>query len=355
MSRCETRESRASNRAPPPPPLRSPRHLGTAEPLNGSRPNPPPWPVSGMRNAGREDESSSAFPNHERMLMRPPSHRAGYGAVGSQAWPMREESFGTEARLLAFDLGAESGRAILGRLEGRLALKDIYRFPNEPVRNNGSLHWDILRLWHEMRKGLELVSDISLASVGLDTWGCDYALLGETGNLLENPYHYRDPRTDGVQEEVFRRVSAERIYSVTGIQFLPFNTLFQLYTAKRSTPRLLDAATALVTIPDLLNYWLTGRLCSEFTNATTTQMVDARTRSWSTQLVSELGLPTRLLPADSRAWRRRRWGPRERLAVARRHAGSRAGLSRYRFGLRGGVHRWWRRVPQLGHVVVARR
>ena len=102
------------------------------------------------------------------------------------------------ARFLAFDLGAESGRAILGRLDGGvLALKDIYRFPNEPVRNNGSLQWDILRLWHEMRKGLELVSDISLASVGLDTWGCDYALLGETGNLLENPYHYRDPRTDG--------------------------------------------------------------------------------------------------------------------------------------------------------------
>jgi rhamnulokinase len=199
------------------------------------------------------------------------------------------------ARFLAFDLGAESGRAILGRLDnGVLLLKDICRFPNEPVRNNGALQWDILRLWHEMRKGLELVSDISLASVGLDTWGCDYALLGETGNLLENPYHYRDTRTDGIQDEVFRHVSAERIYSVTGIQFLPFNTLFQLYAAKRSTPRLLDAATAVVTIPDLLNYWLTGRLSSEFTNATTTQLVDARTRTWSTQLVGELGLPADL-------------------------------------------------------------
>ena len=222
------------------------------------------------------------------------------------------------ARFLAFDLGAESGRAILGRLDnGVLVLKDICRFPNEPVRNNGSLHWDILRLWHEMRKGLELVSDISLASVGLDTWGCDYAMLGETGNLLENPYHYRDTRTDGIQDEVFRHVSAERIYSVTGIQFLPFNTLFQLYAAKRSTPRLLEAATAIVTIPDLLNYWLTGRLSSEFTNATTTQLVDARTRTWSTQLVGELGLPADLFQPIRRAGRCRRRHPRERLSLAR--------------------------------------
>ena len=199
------------------------------------------------------------------------------------------------ARFLAFDLGAESGRAILGRLEaGVLALRDVYRFPNEPVRNNGALQWDILRLWHEMKKGLDLVSDISLASVGVDTWGCDYALLGETGNLIENPFHYRDTRTDNIQEEVFRHVPAERIYGVTGIQFLPFNSLFQLYAAKRSTPRLLDAASAFATIPDLFNYWLTGRLCSEFTNATTTQMVDAQTRRWSTELLDELALPSRL-------------------------------------------------------------
>src|SRR4029453_16158780 len=111
---------------------------------------------------------------------------------------------------------------------------------------------------------------------GVDTWGCDYALLGETGNLIENPFHYRDARTDNIQDEVFRHVPAERIYGVTGIQFLTFNSLFQLYAAKRSTPRLLDAANAFATIPDLFNYWLTGRLCSEFTNARTGQMVVAR-------------------------------------------------------------------------------
>ena len=179
--------------------------------------------------------------------------------------------------------GAESGRAILGRLDGDvLTLKDVRRFPNVAVRTNGSLHWDILRLWHEVKTSLEDVSDVTLASVGLDTWGCDFALLGEQGQLLENPYHYRDTRSDDAPSQVFRHVSADRIYATTGIQFLNFNSLFQLYSAKRSTPGLLRAATAFVTIPDLLNYWLTGRLASEYTIATTTQMIDAERRSWAT-------------------------------------------------------------------------
>jgi rhamnulokinase len=161
------------------------------------------------------------------------------------------------ARFLALDLGAESGRAILGRLDGEvLTLKDVRRFPNVAVRTHGSLHWDILRLWHEVKASLDDLGDVTLDSVGLDTWGCDYALLGEQGQLLENPYHYRDTRTDEVPSEVFRQVSAERIYATTGIQFLNFNSLFQLYSASRSTPNLLRAATAFVTIPDLLNYWL---------------------------------------------------------------------------------------------------
>jgi rhamnulokinase len=113
------------------------------------------------------------------------------------------------ARFLALDLGAESGRAILGRLDGGvLTLKDVRRFPNVAVRTNGSLHWDILRLWHEVKTSLEDVTDVSLASVGLDTWGCDYALLGEQGQLLENPYHYRDTRSDDAPSQVFRQVSA---------------------------------------------------------------------------------------------------------------------------------------------------
>jgi rhamnulokinase len=197
---------------------------------------------------------------------------------------------------LAFDLGAESGRAILGRLQsGILAINEIYRFPNEPVQFRNELHWDALRLWHEIKRTFESSLHVKVESVGVDTWGVDFALLGEHGKLIENPYHYRDMRTHGVMEELFARVPREKIYSVTGIQFLPFNTLYQLYAAVRATPKLIDAAEALVTIPDLLNYWLSGNLVSEYTNATTTQFVDAGTGAWATGLLSELDLPSRLL------------------------------------------------------------
>jgi sugar (pentulose or hexulose) kinase len=197
---------------------------------------------------------------------------------------------------LAFDLGAESGRAILAQFQsGVLNVREVYRFPNEPVQCRGELHWDILRLFHEMKRALE-VSDLpKLESIGIDTWGVDYALLGERGNLLENPYHYRDARTEGMIDKVCAQVSREKIYSITGIQFLPFNTLFQFYAASLAAPRLLDSADALVTIPDLLNYWLSGNLVSEYTNATTTQFVDARTGAWAAGLLEELNLPARLL------------------------------------------------------------
>jgi rhamnulokinase len=199
---------------------------------------------------------------------------------------------------LAFDLGAESGRAMLGRLRaGVLDLREIRRFSNNPVKQNGSLQWDVLKLWHEMEQALaSAVDETPLASVGVDGWGVDYALLGERGNLLENPYHYRDVRNDGMMDAVFERVSRDRIYAVTGIQFLQINTLFQLYAACRLTPQVVDAAWTIVTIPDLFNYWLSGRVCSEYTVATTTQFVDAHTRTWATALLEDIGLPTRLLP-----------------------------------------------------------
>jgi rhamnulokinase len=201
------------------------------------------------------------------------------------------------AHFLAFDLGAESGRAIVGRLRANvLDIREIHRFPNEPVRQNGSLQWDILRLWLEMRRSFDRVEGTAIDSLGVDTWGCDYALLGERGELVQNPFHYRDSRTDGVMEAVWKRVSADEIYGVTGIQFLPFNTLYQLYAACQRTPKLIDAATTVVTIPDLLNFWLTGSLVAEFTNATTTQFVDARSRCWAKDLLEALDMPTRLLP-----------------------------------------------------------
>src|SRR5439155_20529727 len=197
---------------------------------------------------------------------------------------------------LAFDLGAESGRAMLGTLQGgTLDLREIRRFPNEPVRQNGSLYWDVLRLWHEMTQALESAADTRLTGVGVDGWGVDYALIGDRGNLLEHPHHYRDLRNEGMMEAVFERVSRETIYAVTGIQFLQINTLFQFYAACRLTPQVVLAARSLVTIPDLLNYWLSGRVCSEYTVATTTQLIDAHARTWATRLLSDIGLPTRVL------------------------------------------------------------
>lgn len=200
------------------------------------------------------------------------------------------------AQFLAFDLGAESGRAMVGSLDGGvLALREVHRFVNDPIRQNDSLRWDIVRLWEEIRRGLDLASENRLQSVGVDCWGVDYALLDAAGELLEQPYHYRDRRTEGVMESVFERVPRERIYAATGIQFLSINTIYQLAAACRHTPEVIDAARSLATIPDVLNYWLSGKLVSEYTVATTTQMVDARTRTWAIDLLNEIGLPSRLL------------------------------------------------------------
>ena len=196
---------------------------------------------------------------------------------------------------LAFDLGAESGRAVVGHLHsGLLRIEEVHRFSNVPVKVGGSLHWDMPRLWFEMRRALAGLRETSLVGIGVDTWGVDYALLDERGELLQNPYHYRDTRTNGVMREVFKIVPKEEIYDKTGVQFLPINTLYQLYAAAVQTPELLEAAHRMLTIPDLLNFWLTGNAVCEFTNATTTQLVDPRSRSWEMGLIERLHLPTRV-------------------------------------------------------------
>jgi rhamnulokinase len=195
-------------------------------------------------------------------------------------------------RFLAFDLGAESGRAVLGELDsGRLTMRELHRFANEPVLTD-ALRWDVLRLWRDMQQGLRQAPEVD--GMGVCTWGVDYALLGENGILLENPYHYRDKRTDGVMEQVLERVSADEIYQQTGAQFMPINTLYQLYAAARRTPKLLQVAERFLTVPDLLNYWLSGVIACEYTNATTTQMFNPRTRDWAWPLLEQLDLPARL-------------------------------------------------------------
>jgi rhamnulokinase len=199
---------------------------------------------------------------------------------------------------LAFDLGAESGRAVIGELDsGRLTIRELHRFPNEPVRAGASVHWDVLRLWHEMRRGLQLAATEfpKLGAIGVDTWGVDYALLDAGGELLGNPYHYRDVRTGGMPERVFSIVPAQEIYEVTGIQFMQINTLFQVFAAAHQNRGMLELARHFITIPDLLNYWLTGNITCEFTNATTTQMFDSRKGQWARPMLERLGIPTHFL------------------------------------------------------------
>jgi rhamnulokinase len=197
---------------------------------------------------------------------------------------------------LAFDFGAESGRAILARLHsGVLVTEEVRRFKNDPVESGGSLRWDVSRLWSEVQSALEDLKETDLTGIGVDAWGVDYALLGERGELLQNPYHYRDPRTNGVMQEVFGKVAREEIYRTTGIQFMPINTIYQLCAAMRDTPALLKTAQQLVMIPDLFHYWLTGKAVCEYTNATTTQLVNPVTRTWAAELITRLGLPSHLL------------------------------------------------------------
>lgn len=196
-------------------------------------------------------------------------------------------------RYLAFDLGAESGRAVIGTLDdGQLTIEELHRFPNEPVKAGETLHWDVLRLWHEIRSALAKAPQVD--GIGIDTWGVDFALLDEAGALLQNPVHYRDRRTEGVPEQIFQIVSPDELYDATGVQFMRINTLFQVYALTATHPKVVEAARYFLTIPDLFNYWLTGRITCEYTNATTTQMFDTRARDWSRPLLERLGLPTRL-------------------------------------------------------------
>ena len=206
-----------------------------------------------------------------------------------------------QVTVAAVDLGAASGRVMVGRVgAGLLELAEAARFENVPVRAGGTLHWDALRLYRGLLDGLRAAGRLAgqLDSVGVDAWGVDYGLLDADGVLLGNPVHYRDERTDGVMETVFARVPAAELYGITGVQFLPFNTVFQLAAAAGSAQ--LAAARTLLLIPDLLVYWLTGAVGAELTNASTTQLLDARTRTWAHGLMRRLGIRPELFPAIRR-------------------------------------------------------
>jgi rhamnulokinase len=200
---------------------------------------------------------------------------------------------------LAFDLGAESGRAVVGRFDGnKLELSTAHRFPNGPVKVLGSLYWDVLRLFSELKQGLALYRrqyGSSLDGLGLDTWGVDSALIGRNDALLGNPHHYRDPRTEGMLKAAFARVPREEIFQHTGIQFMEINSLYQLLSMRLSGDPTLEKVEALLMMPDLFNFWLTGIKACEFSDATTTQFYDPRKRDWARPLLEKLGLPTHIL------------------------------------------------------------
>jgi rhamnulokinase len=201
-------------------------------------------------------------------------------------------------RYLAFDLGAESGRAMLGSLaDGRLQLEEIHRFPNGPVQVRHSLHWDPLHLWAEVKRGLGYAAARAgqdLAGIGVDTWGIDFGLFDRCGDLIGIPHHYRDSRTEGIMEELSQRISSFDLYSQVGIGLLPLSTLCQLLAMRRQGSSLLDVASRLLMMPDIFHYWLCGRQATEATIAGTTQFYNLATGDWHRELLDRLGLPSNL-------------------------------------------------------------
>ena len=204
------------------------------------------------------------------------------------------------SRFLAIDLGAESGRAILGTLEGgKLTLEELHRFANTPVRLPTGLYWDTLRLFHEIRRSLEICGrerKIALDGIGIDTWGVDFGLLGSDGALVDNPRHYRDARNNGMVEKTCAAAGREEIFRQTGIQFMQLNSLCQLHAMRLAASPALGVASRLLFMPDLFNYWLTGEMRAEASIASTSQFYNPVTRDWAIDLFHRLHLPDRILP-----------------------------------------------------------
>ena len=201
-----------------------------------------------------------------------------------------------EKCVLSFDLGASGGRAVLGAYDGsRIRMEELHRFTNDPVHLGRTMYWDVLRLFHEMKQGLLKARGHNIASIGTDTWGVDFGLLDSAGALIENPVHYRDRRTVGIADAAFQKISRDTLYRITGNQIMEINTVFQLLALRQKRPELLTRADTLLLMPDLLNYFLSGEKKTEYSIATTTQMLDAQRRTWSREVLDALELPAQIL------------------------------------------------------------
>ncbi len=198
---------------------------------------------------------------------------------------------------MAIDFGASSGRVMLGEYDGqRIQVRELHRFTNDPVVINGTMYWDVLRLFHEIKQGIIKSKEYGTAeSIGVDTWGVDFGLLDDQGYLLENPVHYRDTRTQGILEKAFKKIPQEEFYRLTGIQFMEINTVYQLFALKEQRPELLARSESLLMIPDLFNYFLSGVKASERSIVSTTQMGDPWKCGWVEEVVAKLELPRRIL------------------------------------------------------------
>jgi len=200
---------------------------------------------------------------------------------------------------IAFDLGATSGRAIAGTLsDGKIKLEEISRFSNGIIPVGDHFHWNILGIYNILRNSLKTLAQegkYKPVSIGIDTWGVDFGLLAKDGSLLGEPYAYRDPHTNGMMEEYFKLVPREKVYDLTGIQFMQFNSLFQLFAMKRNNSSLLESASDLLFLPDLLNYLFTGVKKAEFTIASTSQMLNPKTMNWASELFDAFGAPVSLM------------------------------------------------------------
>lgn len=202
-----------------------------------------------------------------------------------------------ETKVLAIDFGASSGRVMLGTYDGeKITAEEIHRFSNDPVIVSGTMYWDVLRLFHEIKQGIiKAKAHGGADSIGVDTWGVDFGLLDKNGYLLENPVHYRDSRTEGMVERGFELLPRERFYELTGNQFMEINTAFQLLSLKEQRPELLDRADCLLLMPDLFNYFLSGVKKSERSIVSTTQMSNPYEIGWAKEVTEALGIPSNIL------------------------------------------------------------
>ncbi len=204
------------------------------------------------------------------------------------------------ANYIAVDLGAESGRVMLGRIaDGRLKLEQVHRFGNGPVQEQGTLRWDFPKLLTEIKTGIGMaakVTDGRVAGIGVDTWGVDFGLLGADGKLLENPYHYRDSRTNGMMDKAFALMPKRRVYESTGIQFMQLNSLYQVLAMRLANSDVLARTDRLLFVADLISYFLCGKAFGEYTLASTSQMMDMKTGKWSGPIFKELALPMKIMP-----------------------------------------------------------